>query len=239
MGDEQRPERAQQTCGREPCHAPSGLGEFSSGSDPQGVALGFPVSAPSMRRRGLSSPGLTSFSQPNCLLLSQSFHLSIRSDPRVGLTRRLSSSFPGITGHFPTGTEKREAGRGLGRGNWGLWSHPPSFNFTTSRKTPRIGQCLLPSSSPVVHKLPLPEPMSRPPLLGVPCGLVVHPSIAGPTLLVFTRPDDGMGTWRPILRESGPLPARMGRTKLATWIHSTSRNLSPLGCFASVGSRHH
>jgi hypothetical protein len=61
-----------------------------------------------------------------------------------------------------------------------------------------------------------------------PSGLVVHPSIAGPALLVFARPDDGVGTWRLILRESGPLPARMGCTKFATWIHSTSRNLS---CF--------
>ncbi len=37
---------AQQLCGQESRLALSGLGGFSFGSDPQGVALGFPVSAP-------------------------------------------------------------------------------------------------------------------------------------------------------------------------------------------------
>jgi hypothetical protein len=52
------------------CFALSGLGGFSFGSDPQGVALGFPVSAPSGRRKsatpklakgapGEQSPGAT------------------------------------------------------------------------------------------------------------------------------------------------------------------------------------
>ncbi len=43
--------------------------------------------------------------------------------------------------------------------------------------------------------------------------------------------DDGLGTWRPILRELGPLPAQKGGLQRATWIHLTSRNLS---CFHSV-----
>src|SRR6516165_6062695 len=93
----------------------------------------------------------------------------------------------------------------------------------------------MPLHSPVRHgaslatgpQPPPPRAGSEPLPFDVPSGLVVHPSMAGPARPVIARPDDGVGTWRPVLRESGPLPARMGPTKLATWIHSTSRNLSP------------
>jgi hypothetical protein len=61
---------------------------------------------------------------------------------------------------------------------------------------------------------------------GVPFGLVVHPSMAVSTHHSGTSSDDGVGTWRPVLRESGPSPARMGPPRYATWIHSTFRNLS-------------
>lgn len=62
----------------------------------------------------------------------------------------------------------------------------------------------------------------------VPLGLVVHPSMAVSTRHLVTSSDDGLGTWRPILRELGPLPAQKGGMQLATWIHLTFRNLS---CF--------
>jgi hypothetical protein len=65
----------------------------------------------------------------------------------------------------------------------------------------------------------------------VPLGLVVHPSMAVPTHPMGTSSDEGVGTWRLVLRESGPLPARRGGLQLATGIHSTSRNLS---CFDSA-----
>src|SRR5437879_2095687 len=51
--------------------------------------------------------------------------------------------------------------------------------------------------------------------------------MAGPTQ-PRRRPDDGLGAWRPILRELGPLPARMGRPRFTTRIHLTSRNLVSL-----------
>ena len=62
---------------------------------------------------------------------------------------------------------------------------------------------------------------------GVPQGLAVHPSIAGPT-----QPLRGLmmvwETWRPILQVLGPLPARMGHSRLDTRIYLASRNLVPL-----------
>jgi hypothetical protein len=63
-------------------------------------------------------------------------------------------------------------------------------------------------------------------VFGVPLGLMVHPSMAVPTRRLATSSDDGVGTWRLILHKLGPLPARMVRLQLVTWIHSTFRNMS-------------
>src|SRR5262249_6363831 len=67
---------------------------------------------------------------------------------------------------------------------------------------------------------PLPRALPRPPFIGVPVGLVGSSFYCGSSAAP-ARPDDGLGTWRLILRVWGPLPARMGRPKLATRIHST------------------
>jgi hypothetical protein len=66
----------------------------------------------------------------------------------------------------------------------------------------------------LVHNLPLPGTwlVSS---IGVPQGLVVHPSIAGPTHATC-GPMMVWETWRPILQVLGPLPAQMGRRSLAT-----------------------
>src|SRR6266481_3274961 len=93
--------------------------------------------------------------------------------------------------------------------------------------------CLLPSQGRprlgLLHDRIPPSPrLSSAVSGGVPLGLVVHPSLAVSTHPSGTSSDDGVGTWRPILQESGPSPARMGCPRYATWIHSTYRNLS---CF--------
>jgi hypothetical protein len=68
------------------------------------------------------------------------------------------------------------------------------------------------------ENFPLPE-IQLGCVFGVPLGLMVHPSMAVPTHRLATSSDDGVGTWRLILHKFGPLPARMVRLQLATWIH--------------------
>ena len=180
-----------------------------------------------MRSGGLSSPPLAVPFQASHLPLAGRFVPQPQPTCRRSHSGLKSPRLWVFTAFFCRNREEIKGGLG------GKRPFPPSQPTEGFRRAPRQGTmpyrrfpCAT-GSSPLDHKLPLPRPGPGSARLGVPSGLVVHPSMAGPARPAVARPDDGVGTWRPTLRESGPLPARMGQPRLATWIHSTSRNLVP------------
>ena len=119
----------------------------------------------------------------------------------------LRVSFPG--GYAPSM-------RRAGPSSW-TFRFSPEIRSPFSQGRLRVGR--------ITREYPPPRALARTRFIGVPASLVGSSFYSGSSAEP-ARPDHGLGTWRPILRVLGPLPARMGRPRFATRIHLTFRNLA-------------
>jgi hypothetical protein len=155
------------------CAALTGLAVGLNSSSPQGVALvprALPwadLSRPFYEKRRSVKTSADDFSPAQLppSFIAFSFPRHIR--PARGLDSARKRQFLWKTRCFLPEQRRGKGVGGLGGGNWGLWSRPPSLPSTAVIENLSDRPESFPFLSPLDHNLPLPESVSRSPRLSV------------------------------------------------------------------------